>query len=285
MSTDTLLNWASNPSTRKMMSTVGLPTPQPLKRAEGPWAESPLDGQTVSVSGPDSMKQVIAEMGASIVDVAAEDEKLHALVFDGRHLQTVEELRKVYDFFHSRVRTVGRCGRVVVVGKSPADCSDPVASAVQQGLVGFTKSVSKEMGRKGSTANLLTLAEGSDDGIAGPLRFLLGLRSAFVTGQTLHVDSGSEAGIWSQPLSGKTALVTGCARGIGQATARRLARRRVHLAPLRQSRRGVGALGATNSATLSSSGSPSRTFSARRRSSSPVNSGTCRSSGAPECLS
>jgi 3-oxoacyl-[acyl-carrier protein] reductase len=52
---------------------------------------------------------------------------------------------------------------------------------------------------------------------------LLGLRSAFVTGQTIHVDAAGEAGVWSQPLAGKTALVTGCARGIGQATARRLA--------------------------------------------------------------
>ena len=223
MSTDTLLNWASNPSTRKMMSTVGLPTPQPLKRAEGPWADSPLEGKTVSVSAADSIVQIVSEMGATIVDVAADDEKLHALVFDGRHLQTVEELRAVYDFFHARVRTVGRCGRVVVVGKSPADCGDPVASAVQQGLVGFTKSVSKEIGRKGSTANLLTVAEGADEGVAGPLRFLLGLRSAFVTGQVLHVNTASEVGVWAQPLSGKTALVTGCARGIGEATARRLA--------------------------------------------------------------
>ena len=98
-----------------------------------------------------------------------------------------------------------------------------MSSAAQQGLVGFTKSVAKELGRKGSTANLITIASGAEDGLAGPLRFLLGRRSAFVSGQTLHVGSGGVAGVWTEPLAGKTALVTGCARGIGNATARRLA--------------------------------------------------------------
>ena len=217
MSTDTLLNWASNPTTRKMISAVGLPTPQPLRRADGPWIDRPLDGQPVAVSGNDGITKLVAGMGANIVDSADEGETLHGFIFDGRDIQTVEGLRSLYDFCHSRIRTVGRCGRVVVLGRAPSDCSDPVAGAVQQGLVGFTKSVAKEIGRKGSTANLVTVADGAEDGLAGPLRFLLGLRSAFVTGQTLHVDGVGEAGVWSQPLAGKTALVTGCARGIGQA--------------------------------------------------------------------
>jgi 3-oxoacyl-[acyl-carrier protein] reductase len=225
MSTDTLLNWASNPTTRKMISAVGLPTPQPLTRADGPWSEEPLEGLTVSVGEPSSsaVSKLVEEMGATVVNAAGEDKKLHGLVFDGRSISSVEDMRGLYDFFHSRIRTVGRCGRVVVLGLDPARCDTAEASAVQQGLVGFTKSVAKEVGRKGSTANLITMDAGADDGLPGPLRFLLGRRSAFVSGQTLHVDGVGEAGVWSQPLAGKTALVTGCARGIGEATARRLA--------------------------------------------------------------
>ena len=48
-------------------------------------------------------------------------------------------------------------------------------------------------------------------------------RSAFVTGQVLAVSSAAPSAAGVQPLAGKTALVTGAARGIGEATARRLA--------------------------------------------------------------
>ena len=54
---------------------------------------------------------------------------------------------------------------------------------------------------------------------------MLSARSAFVTGQFLHVSSaaGSETENRSLPLAGRTALVTGAARGIGAAIARTLA--------------------------------------------------------------
>ena len=67
MSTDTLLNWASNPTTRKMISAVGLPTPQPLRRADGPWEDHPLDGLSLAVHETDgtAAAQLVEGMGAT----------------------------------------------------------------------------------------------------------------------------------------------------------------------------------------------------------------------------
>ena len=67
MSTDTLLAWASKPASRRMMSMVGLPTPQPLRRGEGPWVAEPLSGQTVVLHGAESLREVIAGLGAEVV--------------------------------------------------------------------------------------------------------------------------------------------------------------------------------------------------------------------------
>ena len=221
MSTDTLLAWASKPASRRMMSMVGLPTPQPLKRGEGPWVAEPLSGQRVVLGGSDSMREVIAALGAEVVTDTEEEPS--ALVYDARGVATAEGLKGLYDFFHPRIRAMGRCGRVVVIGHPAMVAESAQAASASEALLGFVKSISKEIGRKGSTANLLSVVPGAESGLAGPLRFLLSPRSAFVTGQVLSTTSGPESCPSVQPLAGKTALVTGAARGIGKATARRLA--------------------------------------------------------------
>jgi 3-oxoacyl-[acyl-carrier protein] reductase len=162
-------------------------------------------------------------MGGSTVSCTGGDEKVSGLVFDGTQLESVEDLRGLYDFFHPTIRSIEKCGRLVVIGRSASAEGTVSESAARAALVGFVKSVSKELGRKGSTANLLTVDAGAEDGLEGPLRFLLDHRSAYVTGQVMHVGSAPGGGVWSKPLAGKVALVTGCARGIGEATARRMA--------------------------------------------------------------
>jgi 3-oxoacyl-[acyl-carrier protein] reductase len=64
------------------------------------------------------------------------------------------------------------------------------------------------------------------------LRFLLSARSAFITGQALALEAASAAlaeSVWVRPLANKVALVTGAARGIGEATVRRLAAEGAHV--------------------------------------------------------
>jgi 3-oxoacyl-[acyl-carrier protein] reductase len=113
----------------------------------------------------------------------------------------------------------------LVLSRPPAHAPNVEARAVQRSLEGFTRSVAKELGRKGATANQIEVAPGGEAGLAGPLRFLGTPRSAYVSGQVLRLAAplpGAEA--WTRALSGKVALVTGAARGIGAATARALAR-------------------------------------------------------------
>jgi 3-oxoacyl-[acyl-carrier protein] reductase len=221
---DTLLAWASNPTSRKMMSAVGLPTPQPLRRAKTAWSKESLEGTRWEVGGgslASTIGTAIEAMGGVLGRV--EDEALSGLVFDATNISTPDELRALYDFFHPRVRSVSRCGRIVLIGRSAAAEGTVAEAAARSALVGFTKSLSKELGRKGTTVNLITVDTGAEAGLEGPLRFFLDARSAFVTGQPLHVGSAGVTGQWSQPLAEKTILVTGAARGIGEATARRLA--------------------------------------------------------------
>jgi 3-oxoacyl-[acyl-carrier protein] reductase len=212
------------------MLNVPLPLPEDLQRDQGPWRERDLLGMSAVLGGASDLglEHILTSAGVDWVHgtaANASEASVSALVFDARGIVGVEGLRKVYDFFHPRIRGLKRSGRVLVLGTMPLSMQDPEEAAAASGLEGFVRSLAKELGRKGSTANLLYVAEGADEHLAGPVRFFLSKRSAFVTGQPIEVMTGLDAPdvSWHQPLAGQVALVTGAARGIGAATARRLA--------------------------------------------------------------
>ena len=254
---DYLVDLGANPTARKVVKTLGvpLPLPQTLRRDDGPWAERPLDGADVIVGLSDGsaladpVARALASAGATayledaqldafreIGDAyghapvpLAEDgpRKPRALVFDATGMAHPADLRQVHAFFSARLRGLDRCGRVLVLARPPVDAGSPAAAATSQALEGFTRSVAKEIGRKGATAQLVFVAEGAEERLPPVMRWLLSARSAYVDGQPLHVStrvavSGDTPN--TRPLDGKVALITGAAQGIGAATARALAR-------------------------------------------------------------
>jgi 3-oxoacyl-[acyl-carrier protein] reductase len=83
--------------------------------------------------------------------------------------------------------------------------------------------LAKEL-QRGATANLLLIED--EASLESALRFFLSGKSAYVDGQPLRLGAGPAPAPadWERPLAGKTALVTGAARGIGAAIAAVLAR-------------------------------------------------------------
>ncbi|MEV4786264.1 3-oxoacyl-ACP reductase [Streptomyces tuirus] len=152
-----------------------------------------------------------------------------AVVLDATGVRCVEALAEVHAALHPVVRSVAASGRVVLLG-APLDPADHHQAAAQQALEGFTRSLGKEIGR-GRTVNLVRLTDAA--AAESTLRFLLSPKSAYVSGQVIEVggdrkptaaDREPVPADPERPLSGRTALVTGAARGIGEAVAETLAR-------------------------------------------------------------
>jgi len=219
---DFLVNLGRNAAARSVIGGLGLPLPQELRRATGPYAAGELASRTVGLSGDFGGRLVDPFAGAVLVAELGE-ERVDALIFDGTDVATAADLDRLYAFFHAHVRQLRSNGRVLVLARPASELSNPADAAAVAGIEGFVRSLSKELGRKGTTANLLRVATGAEDRAVPVIRFLLSDRACFITAQPLLVSPFGEPGNDTRPLDGQTAVVTGAARGIGRATAMRLA--------------------------------------------------------------
>ena len=183
----------------------------------------------VFVNSSDNVKDVLSDTGVKAKVNTGGDDKFKVLLFDASNISNADELKQVYEFFHVVARRVEKSGRVIVIGRPPEDLTDIEAALAQRALEGFVKSVGKEF-KRGITAQLIYVAEGAEKNLDSTLRFFTSARSAYVSGQVVRVSNGDNVDVdWAQPLGGKTMLVTGASRGIGEAIARVLAREGAHV--------------------------------------------------------
>jgi 3-oxoacyl-[acyl-carrier protein] reductase len=206
---------------------VGLPQPVDLDRYKP--GSQVVAGPVLRGAAPGGrlerpLKKLLDDIGA---ERAGAEGKAKALVFDASGIADSTELVELQRFFYPAVPRLRRSGRVIVLGTTPALAGSARAHTAQRALEGFTRSLAKEIGGKGATAQLVYVEPGAEDQLDSTLRFLLSPRSAYVDGQVIRVGKGvapTPEIDWDLPLSGKTALVTGASRGIGAAIAATLGR-------------------------------------------------------------
>ncbi|MEV5869830.1 3-oxoacyl-ACP reductase [Streptomyces tendae] len=211
---DRYLSFTGTAPGRFLTRRLGLPHPAELRR-------DALDGGLLHLTAGKTdldLAPVLARTGLP----RDEDGRPAAVVLDATGVREVDALAEVHAALHPVVRSVAASGRVVVLG-APLDPADHHQAAAQQALEGFTRSLGKEIGR-GRTVNLVRLTDAAP--AESTLRFLLSPASAYVSGQVIEVGTAGEGAgpdDWTLPLAGRTALVTGAARGIGSAVAETLA--------------------------------------------------------------
>lgn len=248
--TDRYLEFVNSPFGSSLTRSIGLPQPVKLVRyahgtdfvggdilagAASNFEILPFALQTISQSSgklfidcQDKTTKALLKaegMKAQDAEVFAPD-KVQALVYDASGIADSTELEQLYFFFHHNVRKLDKCGRIVILGRAIDSCKTIKQTTAQRALLGFVKSLAKEM-KKGATANLLYLRDDAGSALESSLRFFLSPRSAYVSGQSAVISLTNkieQPDSWERPLEGKFALVTGAARGIGAAIAKVLAR-------------------------------------------------------------
>ena len=229
--TDRLLTLANQRWTAPLVRALGLPRPRVLPRQTSPWTAQPLAGRRVLLTNPAGTEDVALRMGLRASGALLDDSGTPDIVLvDLRALARPGQLQSLQTTLRPLVTRLAAGTRVLLL--APDRAADAAAAASVAALDGFTRSLAKEIGRRGATANLLVLPQALDTGVLRPvLEFFGSTRSAYVSGQSLRLQAPAHdvAPLALPALGGRTALVTGAAGGIGAATARRLAAEGAHV--------------------------------------------------------
>lgn len=251
--TDQYQTFAKSPIGKFVIKNLGLPAPINLDRFEsatpvvkgavlfGAAPASTLSGSIAQVlanihansyTGNNAeLQQAAAKTGLNLgaFNQGDKESKFKAVIFDASGIQNSEQLNELYKFFNPIARQIQTSGRVVIVGITPETAKTVKQAIAQRALEGFVKSVGKEF-KKGIAAQLVYVDEGAEANLESTVRFALSPRSAYVSGQVIRVSKADVADVdWAKPLAGKTAVVTGASRGIGEAIAHVLARDGAHV--------------------------------------------------------
>jgi 3-oxoacyl-[acyl-carrier protein] reductase len=191
-------------------------------------------GAPTFVPPDEHLRDLATRSGARTSAYSPEEDgagRFAGIVYDASGIRDSGALAQVYSFFHPVIRRVERSGRLLVLATAPELSDDPRQAVAQRALEGFVRSVAKEIGNKGATANLVYAAPGAEGGVESTLRFFLSARSAYVDGQVVRIGAGEAPAPddWERPLAGRVAVVTGASRGIGEAIADTLARDGAHV--------------------------------------------------------
>jgi 3-oxoacyl-[acyl-carrier protein] reductase len=240
---DRLLRWANAPLSAPLIRRLGLPQPKVLPRSAQPYGVGDMaQRRTWLVAAPGSFAQEAAREALARRGVQWSDPADHAtlgtlqtLVIDATGCTTAASLAWLHEALPAPMASLQEGARVVLLAPAWPQDAPAQAQACARGLEGFMRSLAKELGRKGATANLVQVSPSSVQALDLPLAFAGSDRSAYVSGQVLRVEPAlAPAAIFNPAatalaLNGQTAVVTGAAGGIGAATVQRLAAEGAHV--------------------------------------------------------
>ncbi|WP_137939431.1 SDR family oxidoreductase [Chitinivorax sp. B] len=219
-----MLPTSTEPAWLKLLRKLGTPIPPcpPLRRLADPFGPDDLANVSIRVVQGGRLTSMLNTHASWLFDNENRPLPAEAWLIDCSDWTNTISLADLYGVLCPRMSTLPTHSRIILLA-SHIGLQAPI---ICEALSGFARSLAKELGRKGSTVNLLTVGLEETPGLAPWVAFLASPRSAYLSGQVLmvgyHPASLSRYG--ERRREAQTALVTGAAQGIGLAIAQQLRR-------------------------------------------------------------
>ncbi|MFJ6278547.1 MAG: 3-oxoacyl-ACP reductase [Actinomycetes bacterium] len=231
---DTYLKLVNAQPLDRVAKAAGLPRPVPLRRYVS--GEPLVPGPVLvlgSSPGTQAVASILLEWNLDVRRHLRPKEKFGAAVVVLDELRDPAQLSGAFLELGSVLRQLRPGGRVITISRPTGGATAPQTAAARHAVDGALRSLAKEL-RGGATANGILLGDDVQtdaSGVGAALEFLLSGKSAYVDGQfiTIGTSAGTQARRQAAPLEGRTAVVTGAARGIGAEIVRVLHRDGAHI--------------------------------------------------------
>jgi len=220
--------------TNKLFSLLGFAEPVALERSNG---INELPESTLFIGTSDHLnvdiQKALEQLKVNIIDSydGITEKSIKALVIDGTNYIDESNYQNLYSSVKNSLKYMANNAKIIVCANTTSIQQSVEKNAFSQAIIGFSKSLAKEVGRKGSTANVLLInqndnktIENISKALMSPIAFLLSSKSAFVSGQALTINCQYKVKVKTSKASNKqkVAVVTGAAQGIGASIASKL---------------------------------------------------------------
>lgn len=216
--------------TNKFFSLLGFPEPISLKRFNSK-NSLPENVVLLSISKQinSNIEQALLQLPTNIIKSASDltEKSIAALIIDATNYIDESSYQQLYLTVKNTLRHLDSNAKILIIAHAQSPNKNVDENTFSQSLIGFSKSLAKEVGRKASTTNIIFIADEAHDShlaLSNPINFFLSSKSSFISGQTLTINAVNNL-INSPSKTSKTkkiAVVTGAGQGIGSAIASRL---------------------------------------------------------------
>ncbi len=222
-------DFLQNPMVKQLAKALNLPLPIPalLNRNNNAYADTEWQSKKsalVITSNEDQITpKILSDLKHFINEGTLYQDKIDTVVLSALGIENIDMSVEFFTKAQLAVQKLNKNGRVVVLSKTGDDIEQ---QTIQKALEGFSRALSKELGKNGTTVNHLTITDAPTRNVARAILFFLSDKSSFITGQVVQLNNNfsSELNSVSKSLNGKVAIVTGAARGIGASAATFIAR-------------------------------------------------------------
>ncbi|MFT5816394.1 MAG: 3-oxoacyl-[acyl-carrier protein] reductase, partial [Psychroserpens sp.] len=171
--------------TNKLFSLLGFAEPISLKRFNG---TNPLPENVLLISTNKHLNkdinQALAQISINIVDNLDNlpQKNIEALIIDATHYIDENSYQHLYINVQDSLKLLSLNARIILLANKACSKQSSEENAFSQALVGFSKSLAKEVGRKGSTANLVLVPKNNQNdnaskSLISPIKFFLSASS------------------------------------------------------------------------------------------------------------
>jgi 3-oxoacyl-[acyl-carrier protein] reductase len=222
-------DFLQNPMVKQIAKSLNLPLPIPalLNRNNNGYSKNEWQTKkTAFVTTTDEdieAQKILHVLKPYINETSLYQDKIDAVIISGLAIENIEMSVEFFTKAQLAVQKLNKNARVVVLSKRG---NNTESITIQKSFEGFSRALSKELGKNGTTVNHLVINEAPAENVAKAILYFISDKSSFITGQVVSinntfVDTNKSL---DKLLNNKVAIVTGAARGIGAAAATFLAR-------------------------------------------------------------